>query len=493
MAEPPPAGGYTGLVMTAADAGRALRKRIEAKVRRYILDRGLLPADGSLLLAVSGGPDSTALLLVLSRLAKALGLRLAVAHFDHGLRGAAAAAAERDFVRRLCDARGLAFFAGSGDARGRARRERLSVEDAARRERYGFLARAAAEAGVRAVATGHTAGDQAETVLLNLVRGAGLPGLAAMRPRAPWPVPGHGSLTVVRPLLCLTREETLSYCLSQGIEPLEDESNLQPEFRRNRVRHEVLPLLRQLNPAVDDALLRVSEAAAEDVAYIESIAAQALQQAPAGARALSRRLLGSWPASPRRHALRLGLEAVAGDLQGFSGRHLRAIERLVLEGKTGDRLDLPRGLEAVLRRDVLQLRRAAPPVTLPDGEAPLTVPGEARFGCLRAGASLEAPARGAWADVDRESVARGLFVRRRRPGDRFWPAGGPEKKLQDFLVDAHVPRDERDAVPLFVTPRGIVWVGGHRVAEWARPRAGKDVAFLWFREADDGLPEAAAN
>ncbi|HWO72214.1 MAG TPA: tRNA lysidine(34) synthetase TilS, partial [Dehalococcoidia bacterium] len=209
--------------MTAVGGQFAVRKRIQGKVRRYMVDRGLLPDDGCLLLAVSGGPDSTALLLILARLAGALRLRLFVAHFDHGLRGEEAARQERDFVRRLCDDRGLPLFAGSGDVRGRARREGLSIEDAARRERYAFLASTAIELDLSAVATGHTAGDQAETVLLNLVRGAGLPGIAAMRPRAPWPFPGGQSLVVVRPLLCLTRNETLAYCRAEGVEPLQDE------------------------------------------------------------------------------------------------------------------------------------------------------------------------------------------------------------------------------------------------------------------------------
>lgn len=465
--------------MKARPPGEPQRKRIEGEVRRFILDRHLLPADGRLLLAVSGGPDSTALLLILARLAKNLRLSLCVAHFDHGLRGKDAALREGAFVRDLACSLNVPFFAGAGDVRALARGQHLSLEDAARRARYAFLALVATREGFGAVATGHTAADQAETVLLHLVRGAGLDGLAGMSPRSTWPFAGT-DLALLRPLLTLSREQTLACCAAARVTPLEDETNVSPRFRRNRVRNELLPLLRQLNHGIDDALVRLADAAAEDVAYLRSVASEALLPPVDGATRLSLRLLRQWPASPRRHALRLAFAAVAGDAQELTQRNLQALERLALDGKTGDRLDLPRGVSAVLRRDALELRCAAPSGALP-GQVALPVPGESLYGPILVSASPAAPSSGHLAEVDAEAAGETLCVRRRRAGDRFQPLGmAQDKKLQDFFTDAHVPRDVRDAVPLFVSARGIVWAGGLRIAEWAKPRAGAPTVFLSF-------------
>lgn len=469
--------------MAAHPPGEPRRKRIESAVRRHLLDIGL-PRDARLLLAVSGGPDSTALLLILARLAKNLRLQLGVAHFDHALRGRRAAQREHRFVGELASSLGLPFHAGSSDVRALAREQRLSTEDAARRARYDFLASVAEREGYATVVTGHTASDQAETVLLHLVRGAGLDGLGGMSARAAWPFPGHEGLTLLRPLLRTAREDTVAYCAAAGVAALEDETNVSPRYRRNRVRNELLPLLRSLNPAIETALLRLADAAAEDVAYLRSVAAEALLEPAEGSRRLSRPRLAGWPASPHRHALRLALTSLLGDAQEITQRHLQALERLVLEGKTGDTLDMPRGVQAVLRRDALELRIAARPAGLPREASTLPVPGETRLGPLLVAATPDQPRSGTWAELDAAAVGSSVCVRRRRPGDRFQPFGMTgHKKLQDFFTDEHVPREERDAVPLFVASRGIAWVGGLRIADWAKPRPGEATVFLCFRAA----------
>ena len=464
--------------MTARPAGEPQRKHFESRVRRQLLDHGL-PEDRRLLLAVSGGADSTALLLIMSRLAKNLRLQLGVAHFDHGLRGRRVAERETAFVRDLACSLSLPFYTES------AHGERKASEDAARRARYDFLASVAEREGYGGVATGHTASDQAETVLLHLVRGAGLDGLAGMSPRARWPFSGHDGLELLRPLLHLSRQDTLAYCAAADVQPIEDESNASPRYRRNRVRHEVLPLLRQLNPRIDEALMRLAGAASEDTSFLHAVAAEALSKSPKDAVRLRREVLASWPAAPRRYALRLAVASLLGDGQELTRQHVEALERLVLEGKTGDRVDLPRGVHAVLQREALELRlKRETGFELPEQSVDLKAPGESRFGPLVVVAAKKGPKAGMWAEVDAEAVAGGLCVRRRQPGDRFQPLGMKgSKKLQDFLTDAHVPRDERGAIPLFVSPRGIVWAGGLRIAEWARPQPGNATVFLSFRPA----------
>ena len=449
-----------------------------------MLDRAMLPRDGRILVAVSGGPDSTALLVLLARLTQSLNLTLHVAHYDHGLRSRRNAQREERFVRKLAESYGLPVAVGHGDVRSVAKEQKLSLEEAARKERYAFLALTAAETQCRAVATGHTASDQAETVVLHLVRGSGLAGLAGMASAAAWPFSGHPRLRLIRPLLKLARKDTVGICEDAGFEPMEDESNASPRFRRNRVRNELMPLLRELNPRADDALVRMADSAADDYAFIHASATKALRKAsPDGAERLDRKALAAASPSLRRHALRIALGKVAGDLQDFGERHLAAIERLVLEGKTGDHLDLPRDLTAELHRRNLHIQPepAESPGSLPDAPTRLTVPGFGRIGRLAVSVTHSPPPAGVWAEVDADSVNGHVTVRRRIDGDRFQPSGmQTTKKLQDFLVDAHVPRGERDCIPMFECERGIVWVGGLRIAEWARPKPSKPTIFLSY-------------
>ena len=472
--------------------GERLRRRLEGSVRRYMDAEALWPADGRLLVAVSGGPDSTALLLLLARLGHAI--EITAAYFDHQLRGSAAAGSERAAVEALARSAGVELVSGSGDVSALARAQRLSLEEAARRARYDFLSQAASKRGCGWVAVGHTADDQAETVLMHLLRGAGLTGLAGMAPRSRWPAAGHDDLTLVRPLLRLSRRDTEAYCLAAGVRPVEDVSNRSAAYLRNRVRNEALPYLRQYNRRLDGALNRLADAARSDLAYIESVAAQAVQL-DSGRAAVSRARLRDWTPSLRRHALRLALLSLVGDLQGFSERHLGALDAAAVGGRTGARLDLPRGLVAVIDREIVELRRGQAPVadTLPADSVRLPVPGEVQFGpwLVAAGGRAQAHCTAA-VEIDAAAAGSELRLRRRRPGDRFQPLGlAGTKKLQDFLVDAHVPRQERDSLILFEGERGIVWVGGMRIAQWARPSAGRPVLVLSYRPASTKTgPEA---
>ena len=447
----------------------------------------LWPDCGVLLLAVSGGQDSSALLLILERLARSRPVSIAVAYFDHGLRGKAASDREAEFVAGLCARGGVCFVSGAGDRRGRAKREHRSPEDAARRERYEFLRRVAHELGADRVATGHTASDQAETILLNITRGTGLDGLGGMQPRSEWPASSENEsrLGLVRPLLSLSRRDTLAYCAASGIDPIADESNQSPAFRRNRVRQELLPLLESFNPRIESALVRLAESASQDRVVLDDVAAKAVEKIQ-GTALISRAWFETAAPSIRWRAARLAFRAVAGDLTDLNSRHIQAIDRLILRGQTGDRLDLARGVEASLDRSALLLQlEKSPAGVLPDYEVSLAVPGEVELGGLLMAASANQPPEGGHSiEVDCEAAGSELIVRRRQRGDRFQPTGMTQtKKLQDFFIDSHVPRAQRDTIPLFVTERGILWVGGVRIAEWAKPRPGQPTTRLSFGPA----------
>jgi tRNA(Ile)-lysidine synthase len=309
-----------------------------------------------------------------------------------------------------------------------------------------------------------------------------------MHPRSRWPSSGHDALALVRPLLFLRREDTEAYCRAAGWQPVEDVSNRSPEFLRNRIRRDLLPELRRYNPKIEGALARLANAAREDLTALEELASPALLPAvSAGEVRLDRARLHAMPLGLRKHAIRLAVIRLLGDLQGLGERHIASIEALASGLASGGRLDLPRHVTATVRPDALVLARGVPepPPALPAEGVRLQVPGEARLGGIIVTAGA-VPSTGATASVSLDAGAVGteLCVRCWRPGDRMQPAGMTgTKKLQDIFVDARVPREERGAIPVFESSRGILWVGGLRLAEWARPRDGERTVLLSYREA----------
>jgi tRNA(Ile)-lysidine synthase len=286
---------------------------------------------------------------------------------------------------------------------------------------------------------------------------------------------------LARPLLCLRREETVGYCEAEGVEPVADASNISPAFLRNRVRRELLPVLREYNPRIDAALLRLAETARSDLAVLEAVSADALEPGGGGpAVVLSRRRLEKLPEGLRRRVLRLAVRRLLGDLRDLQRDHVDALLAGLASG-VGYHLDLPRGLrfdvgyeEATLSLAPGESAPAASNASEDLPETPLTVPGVTAWGPWLVEAEVSAaqgsPPADPWqAWLDADVVGEELRVRSRQPGDRFQPLGlAGEKKLQDFFVDARVPRAQRDAVPLVCGSPGIIWVVGHRIDERVR-------------------------
>jgi tRNA(Ile)-lysidine synthase len=329
-------------------------RAIDTKVRHLI--EGVLEPGERALAAVSGGQDSTAMLMILSRLATHFGLELSAATFDHQLRAAEETAGDRVFVADVCAAAGVPLSASSGDVADRARTRKETVEEAARNLRYVFLAEEARRVGADLVAVGHTRDDRAETVLMHIIRGSGLEGLAVMNVLDSWPF-GTGP-DVFRPLLDLTREETRRYCQESGIEPRDDPTNELLIATRNRVRHEVMPLLRSINPRVDEALSRLADSAAADSAYLD----QATREVWAAVAREDRSdiefdrlsLLRLHPAMPprllRMAALRLG---------GPVPAHERVDQAMSALAKGRGKIEFPGGILLVASRDKLKVSRGS--------------------------------------------------------------------------------------------------------------------------------------
>ncbi len=248
------------------------------RVRRFARDEQLFRSAGKVVVAVSGGADSVATLLLLRELAGELGFEVVAAHFDHHLRHESAA--DREFVTDLCERLDVPCMTGEGDVPLAAGEMRMGIEETARRLRYQFLAFAAERQGAGAVATGHTADDHVETVLHHIVRGSGVRGIRGMLPAAP--LPGMPSLRLIRPLLPLARADTVAVCNAAGADYREDATNAELHATRNRLRHTVVPQLREENPSVDAAILGLAESARELFRSVERSAdlAQPRDRAP---------------------------------------------------------------------------------------------------------------------------------------------------------------------------------------------------------------------
>lgn len=470
-------------MMPAAGAGSsppADLDRLVGRVRAFAAENCLFGPGDRVVAGVSGGPDSLTLLYVLVRVVPDPSGRVAVAYLDHGLRGGAGAE-EAAFVRGLAERWGLTFFTDRVDTAAHRRARGLSLEAAARELRYRFLGETARRFGATRVAVGHTASDQVETVLLNITRGTGLAGLRGMRPASPYPLPEFGELTLIRPLLRLFREETVAACRALGLEPREDPMNLDRRYPRNRIRLDVLPALRQVNPRVDLAVLRLAEAAAADLGLIEAQAEAALAEALVSASdselVLRRDPLIARPEPLRAHIFRLALLRLGAGEPLITAYHLERLVRLAA-GRVGTRLDLPGGLKARVDYDVVRVgRELGGPADFP------AVAGAVRFApparVLLDGWVLEAVVMPRPADwdprqipdrwtvfLDFDKVIGDLEVRPWQAGDVFVPLGlSGRKKLQDLFTEAKVPRDLRRRWPVLTDRAGIIWVAGLRLAD----------------------------
>ena len=382
---PPPDNAAPPANIHPADAGLPPAARQPSDVATQPADAAPLPPAAArppgvtLIAACSGGPDSTALLLCLARLREAHGFSLQVAHLNHDFRGAEAEA-DAEFVQELAGRLGLDCHTAKADPlEYQRRRGRASFEQCAREMRYHFLAGAAAAAGAAAVVTGHTADDQAETVLLHLLRGAGLSGLRGMSETASWPfpplpanahaapgefagrspapgqadgegLPAYGGIaalpTLFRPLLSLSKADTAAYCRELGQEYRRDSGNYLWRFRRNRVRRDLLPrLARDYNPRIREALRRLAAAAVEEADFVaaelEKLWPQVAAESPGGVLLHADALAAHHPAL-QRAALRRGYATAAGDARRLNERHLAAMLALLPPGGRERRLQLPR-------------------------------------------------------------------------------------------------------------------------------------------------------
>lgn len=409
------------------------------------------------LAALSGGADSTALLLRLNELlteGKIAGLY--AAHLHHGIRGQSA---ERDlaFCEALCQKLGVPILTERADAPAYAKEHGLTLEQAARELRYDFLERARVQLCTDVVAVAHHRGDQAETVLMHLLRGCGLSGLAGMRAK---------SGRIIRPMLDCTRAEILAY-LAERIQPFcEDETNALNVAFRNRVRNELIPALEAVQPNVSEALAKTAALCAEDEAYLQQLSEEAEREILLG-EGLKRKELSLLPLPLSARILKRRVYALDEDVSEADVRRVLALAT----AKTGTAIELSGGFHAWTDAEALYIGSYPAQVVF---ETPFV-----RFGTtITPNGTIQServvefrePANANEAYLDEDALPKDLVVRTRRTGDRFWPLGAPgAKKLKDVLIDKKIPREHRD-LPLLCAGNEVYFAAGLALSERAKVR-----------------------
>ena len=448
---------------------------LDQRVLGFIEERGLVVKGQTLLVAVSGGQDSVCLLHVLHQLQSELGIKLHVAHLDHQLRGKESDGDAR-YVAGLSKRLGIPATIKKRDVRGYQKKHGISLEEAAREVRYRFLAEAAAAVGADRVAVGHTLDDHVETVLLHLIRGTATRGLRGLQPVTRWGTAEKG-LTVVRPLLEVRRDETAGYCSSNRLRPRQDASNLSLAPLRNRVRLELLPLLQSYNPQIVEALQRTAHLAGDDIDYLEKEAGRLWPGVAAKQGNIvifDKKALLSLPAGMQRYLLRLAIENAGGNLKDIEARHIEELMQ-VLHKPVGKQISLPYGLfftidygRYLLGKDLSTI----PPFPVLTGEHLIKIPGKTVIPGWSIKASIIKPDELTAGDnsfiahFDYDKIGDTLIVRSRQRGDHFQPLGMKEtKKIGQFMIDARIPRDWRDRIPIVISRDSILWVTGYRIDE----------------------------
>lgn len=466
-----------------------------AIIASYIEQYHLLPENGTVVVAVSGGADSLCLLHILNRLCgpekRYPQVQLHIAHLNHLLRGDES---ERDatYVEQIAHTWGLPVTIGTVDVPQFARTEHLSLEEAARIARYRFLREVAQG---QSIAIAHHADDQVETLLLHLLRGGGLASMVGMQPRRE---------DIIRPLLAVHRSDILVYCWEHTIIPVEDSSNADTHFLRNRIRHELLPLVESMNPGIRATLLRNAEVVSVDMQYIETqvdaIWPDVVLAQQDNSFTLSVPALLVLPLSLQRHLLRRLTGRLFGGQSPLEPRHYTLIEQCLQHDNKGEQrmLQLPAQLRLIRTVNTVCIYRIAeeriPIISASAEENLLPIPGQRMIKGTSWLATAEeiteditrqvlpALSREDWLEVwrllptnrytvyiDGDTVGTVLTVRTRHPGDRIRPLGMThEKKVQDMLVDNHIARAERDGIPLFFSTGHCIWLASLCIADSVR-------------------------
>ncbi|MDY3954148.1 MAG: tRNA lysidine(34) synthetase TilS [Anaerovoracaceae bacterium] len=464
---------------------------ITEKVRNAILQNSLLDPGDHVVIGVSGGPDSVCLLHILKGFSEEWDLHLHGVHVNHGLRGADADS-DQTYTEELCAQLDVPCHTFSCDISVLAKEWHMTEEEAGREARYQAFEEVRREILTRKqhegkavpavkIAVAQNMNDQAETVLMRVLRGTGVDGLAGMEYMRDG--------VVIRPLLDVTRTEIEQYCREYGLNPHTDQTNLEPVYTRNKIRIELLPYLEEhFNPGITKALSRLSKIAAEDKSYIFGTLPEMELSEDRKRCSYNRKVLRELHSAVRKRAVSVGFKEI-GLTQDISSIHLDEADRLIREGRTSEMMDFPGGYGLRLNYEKVELFRktkqeaeqeACYAFKLLDGEEVSALNGTLKVKILSGEAAekveyLLSDKRRAIFDKSLMDYGE-LELRTRRPGDWIRPSGmNGTKKIQDYFVDAKIPQDERNRIPLICLGSEVLWIIGFRSSEnfkAAEPRKG---------------------
>ena len=428
------------------------------RIKEYMEQYHMTETGDGVLAAVSGGADSVCLLFVLKALAEPLGLRITAFHMNHGLRGAEA---DRDeaYVRELCERLQVRLKVVNEDVAAHAKRHGFSEEEAGRVLRYQWLEKTAKEFGCRTIATAHHKDDQAETVLMNLFRGTGLRGLGGIRPVRML----KGDQRVIRPLLCMNRQEIEAYLIEEKETWCNDSTNQELIYARNKVRNALLPWIREnVNDRAEEHILRTAAFASQADEYFTVQAEKLLGSGckeNTGEIAIDAEMLDLQPEIMKSYLIRAMITRLTGNSKDISARHIEAVAALSGPGG-GTTVDLPYGLRANRSYQKLSIHKVI--VEQKEEKSPENL--QMRVFVWKKDKEIPQNKYTKWFDYDR--ICDTLSIRTREPGDYFMIGNGKTKKLQRFFIDEKIPEELRDKILLLAEGNHILWIVGYRISEY---------------------------
>lgn len=437
------------------------------KVKQTIIKYGLLKQNERVIVGLSGGPDSTALAVTLAKIAPSLGVQLIVAHFNHGLRGRESERDERS-AGRLAKKLGLSFVSRKMDKT--LAPQGLSPEDFYRRQRYQFFDETAKSNHARKIALGHNLQDQAETVLLHLLRGSGLEGLKGILPLR------DGKY--IRPLLEASREEIISFLDEAGVSYRQDSSNNSKLHLRNKIRLELLPYLKkEFNPKIDETLAQMAEILREENSYIKENVSQALKSTCVKKQknkiTLNIEYLNTLPLAIGRRLLKDLLENFSSQKNGITFLHINSINNLLQNLESGKKLCLPFGIEARREYENLILERTSDCTKQLQYLYPIHIPGTIYLAernltvCFRLvdkNKFVSNVKNKSYFDLDK--IRLPLVLRNRREGDWFQPLGMTgRQKLKSFFIDRKIPQQKRNEIMLLADTQSVIWIENMQLSD----------------------------
>ena len=449
---------------------------MEKKVNNYIEEQGILEAGDHILIGVSGGADSLALLYFLDRYKGSLGIDIAVAHLHHGLRGAAADADET-FVRNFCQDRNIPFYSRQRNIQEISSAEKISIEEAGRNERYGFFQTVAREHGYNRIALGHHINDQAETMLMRLIRGTGVKGVSGIK--------SSRSNLYIRPFLCLEKKEIIAYCEIHHLAYRTDATNFQKDYTRNKIRLDIMPMILEINPKAEIHFNEFTKIANEYEAFFEKYVDKVQEKMISrkdDVVFLERNLWLCEEAVVQKEVLRRLILEFKGSLKEIEYNHITAFYKLLKSEKTTWEINFPHQILLMRRYDRVMVtsRRNAekkimsPKHIFPDKtwifaregiilESMLISQEEFRKKIPFFSKELENHSE-KYFDCDK--INGNMYLRSRKSGDFFYPSGLSGKKtIKKYFIDKKIDRDLRDEIPLLAIGSEVLWIIGYAINE----------------------------